>query len=347
VLYALGSAGIQPSAVALMADLTSGRDRSAGMALVGAAFGVVTVLGPAVAAGLVGFGVLTPLIAVAAAAIVVAMMTKFQMVDAQRQKAEAMKESAPVSLPEGLPILLAVTFLAYVAVATLQQTAAFFIQDFTGTGAADAARLSGFAFVALAGAMLLVQGGLVQALKPAPHVMVGLGLPLAALGLGLYLRAPSYPWIIVTFAVMGAGFGLAQPGISARISLNTGADQQGGAAGLVQAAMAGGFVVGPLAGTLLYGIAPTAPLWLALGSLAAALLRHRPPQPVALAEDRRLRMRSRRSSRIARSSGVRSCRMSSCSGPCRGSSSFSTCSAFSVGWALLHNAKRARDYDYL
>jgi MFS family permease len=136
VLYALGSAGIQPSAVALMADLTSGRDRSAGMALVGAAFGVGTVLGPAVAAGLVGFGVLTPLIAVAAAAIVVAMMAKFQMVDAQRQKAEAMKESAPVRLPEGLPILLAVTFLAYVAVATLQQTAAFFIQNFTGTGAA-------------------------------------------------------------------------------------------------------------------------------------------------------------------------------------------------------------------
>jgi MFS family permease len=120
--------------------------------------------------------------------------------------------------------------------------------------------------------MLLIQGGAVQALKPPPSRMVAIGLPLAAVGITLCLVAPSFGWIIAGFAVMGAGFGLIQPGISALVSLATGADAQGRAAGIVQGAMAGGFVVGPLAGTALYGLAPTAPLWLALANLGAFTL---------------------------------------------------------------------------
>lgn len=47
-------------------------------------------------------------------------------------------------------------------------------------------------------------------------------------------------------------------------SLKVSAHAQGNAAGYVQAAMPGEFVIGPLAGTLIYPLTPAAPLWLAL-----------------------------------------------------------------------------------
>jgi MFS family permease len=268
VLYAVTTSGIQPSAVALMADLSVARDRSAAIALVGAAFGLGTVLGPALAAALVGFGVLTPLFAAAGAAVLIALLAAGFMVNPPRAMPEEGQDQGAAGLPRGFAVPLFLTFLTYVAIASIQQTAAFFIQDFSGTAAAEAARLAGYAFVALALAMLLVQGGLVQALKPPPARMVAAGLPVASTGIALCLAAPSYGWIIAAFAIMGAGFALVQPGISALVSLATGTEVQGRAAGFVQAAMAGGFVVGPLLGTALYGLAPAAPLWLALTSLA-------------------------------------------------------------------------------
>lgn len=272
ILYALGTAGIQPSAAALMADLTSAKDRSAGIALVGAAFGIGTVMGPALAAALVGFGVLTPLFAAAGAASLVALLAVWVLVDPPRAKSDAIEAPSRGTLPQGLSLALLLTLLTYVAIATIQQTAAFYIQDFTGTDAVEAARLSGFAFIALALTMLLVQGGAVQVWKPSPRLMIMVGLPTAAAGLALYLAAPAYGWIIAAFAVMGAGFGLVQPGIAALVSLTTGANTQGRAAGYVQAAMAGGFVAGPLAGTAVYGMAPTAPMWFAMGSVTAGLV---------------------------------------------------------------------------
>lgn len=269
VLFALTTAGIQPSAVALMADLTDNAGRSAGVALVGAAFGIGTVLGPALAAALVGLGVLVPLFAVAGAALLVALLGAFRLANPPRPPHSATADAAPAAaVPPAVRPALGLVFLLYLAQATLQQTAAFYIMDFTGTTGAAGARLAGQAFVALALAMLLVQGGLVQSLKPLPRRMVALGLPIAATGLLGLIFAPSFPFLLMAFAVLGIGFGLAQPGITALVSLASGSAVQGRAAGLVQSAMAAGFVVGPLAGTGLYGIAHRAPFWLALGALA-------------------------------------------------------------------------------
>lgn len=270
LFYAVTSGGIQPAAIALMADMTSAKDRSAGVALVGAGFGLGTVLGPALAAGLVGFGVLVPLFAAAGLAMLIAIVALIYLSE-PRQRGAADRPAVPVDLRVLAPAL-ALGFGVFVAISALQQTAAFYIQDLTGADAARTARLSGFAFMALAAAMLVVQGGIVQIFKPSPMLMLGLGLPLAAAGVAAYALAPGIDWLIAAFAVMGAGFGLVQPGISALVSLRTGADAQGGAAGYVQAAMAGGFVVGPLGGTLVYALSPRAPILLALASLAACLI---------------------------------------------------------------------------
>lgn len=272
LLYSVGSGGIQPAAVALMADLTSRSDRSAGVAAVGAAFGIGTVVGPALAYMFVGFGLLVPLLMAAAAALLLAMLGAFFVNDPAREceEDEAVEQSR-ASLRSLAPFLL-LAFGSFIAISAIQQTMAFFLQDFTGSTAEETARLAGNAFVVLALAMLIVQGGIVQKLKPSPSIMLRAGYPIAVVGIGVMAFAPTYWIIILGFGLMGAGFGLVQPGISAIVSLSVGAEVQGSAAGYVQAAMAGGFVVGPLAGTLIYSVDPTAPFYLAMGCCFACLL---------------------------------------------------------------------------
>ncbi|MEM7779768.1 MAG: MFS transporter [Pseudomonadota bacterium] len=267
LLYALGSGGIQPAAVAMMADLTSKSDRSAGVAAVGAAFGIGTVVGPGVAYLFVGFGLLVPLFVAAGAALVLALLAGFFVHDPERLEIEedGQDEEAETASIASLAPFLALGLITFIAISAIQQTTSFFLQDFTGADATETTRLAGNAFVVLALAMLFVQGFVVQKLKPAPTRMLAIGFPVAALGIAVMALAPSYVVIVAGVGVMGAGFGLVQPGISAIVSLATGADSQGNAAGYVQAAMAGGFVIGPLAGTTIYALSPTAPLFLALG----------------------------------------------------------------------------------
>ena len=264
VAYSLTTSGIQPAAVALMADLTSSEDRSAGVAAVGAAFGLGTVLGPALAFAVVGFGLLMPLWLAAGAALVIAgLAARFVKDPPRREDEDSTSADAKPDLRALAPFLL-LGLGTFIAIAAIQQTMAFYIQDFTGADALETARLAGNAFVVLALASLAVQGGVVQRLKPSPVKMLSFGFPIAAAGIAIMALAPTYWIIVVGFGVMGAGFGLVQPGISAIVSLATGAQAQGNAAGYVQAAMAGGFVIGPLAGTLIYPLTPAAPLWLAL-----------------------------------------------------------------------------------
>jgi MFS family permease len=268
VLYAVVSGGIQPASAALMADMTTSGDRSAGMALIGAAFGIGSVLGPAFAALLVGFGVLLPLIIIAAAAIVSAALILI-LVKAPQAQVASESTVPPLAAPSIAPLIpyLALMFGTYVAVSALQQTAGFFIQDFTGADVLRAAQLAGFAFMALAAGTLAVQGGIVQVFKPSPRIMLLTGFPVTVAGIAGYALAPDFLNVVASFAVMGGGFGLLQPGISAAASLVTSGDRQGETAGFIQGAMAAGFVVGPVAGTLIYNLDVRAPLAFAGGCL--------------------------------------------------------------------------------
>jgi len=59
--YGLTASSIYPSASGYIADVTDWQNRAKGMAMVGSANGIGSVLGPALGAGLVIFGVLAPM----------------------------------------------------------------------------------------------------------------------------------------------------------------------------------------------------------------------------------------------------------------------------------------------
>ncbi|MEM9179092.1 MAG: MFS transporter [Pseudomonadota bacterium] len=254
LLYAALGAGIQPASVALMADLSEEKDRSSAVAIVGASFGFGMILGPAAAATLVGWGVLTPLYAIAGLGFVCMLGAAIFLPQTKAHRRDE-SESDQVQLGKLVPVMGIALFL-FVAVSALQQTIAFYVQDYLNVDAADAARMTGYCFVAMATASLLVQGGLIQVLKPGPSLLLKLGLPIMAIGIGLYAFPIALWQIIVACAIIGVGFGLANPGIIAAASLRTGTESQGAAAGIMQAMMSAGYIFGPLAGTGAYEYSP-------------------------------------------------------------------------------------------
>lgn len=252
LLYAALGAGIQPASVALMADLSSAEDRSAAVALVGAAFGIGMVLGPASAAFLVDFGVLVPLYVIAVFGLLATALALLGL-PKKVPKADSADAGGTVSWPVLVP-LIASTLLLYVSLSTLQQTLAFNLQDLLRTDSANTARLTGFVFMAIAVATIFMQAVVIQRFKPAPPTLLLWGLVLALLGFGTYIFAVSFVALLLSGLLMGCGFGLLTPGLTAAASLSTGAGEQGRVAGLMQGTMAGGFVIGPLAGTALFEI---------------------------------------------------------------------------------------------
>ncbi|MEM9758784.1 MAG: MFS transporter [Pseudomonadota bacterium] len=253
LLIAAFGAGIQPAAVALMADSSSHEERSSAVATVGAAFGLGMILGPASASLLVGIDVLMPLYFVAAlglAGSVVAITVLPRHVARPPATAEG-RGTLPLA---ALSPLIASMTLLYLGMSVVQQTLAFNVQDILGTDSVATARLAGFLFLAVAVGMLAMQGGVIQFLKPSPRVLLMLGVPAILLGHICYAFADSYALLVLALATMGVGFGLSSPAISAAASILTGVDAQGRIAGVMQAAMAGGFVVGPILGTTLYEI---------------------------------------------------------------------------------------------
>ncbi len=252
LLYAALGAGIQPASVALMADVSSEAERSSAVAVVGAAFGIGMVLGPASAALLVGFGVLTPLYAIAGLGLLGALLAAIYL---PKQTRRAVNDAAAAKPP--LPIatlllLLLGTLMIYTAMSAVQQTLAFNLQDLLQTDVAESARLTGFCFMTIAIATLAMQGGVIQVFKPSPITLLQIGLPLVVAGFVIYSTASGFAGLLFAAAVMGIGFGLATPGLMSAASLLAGSEEQGRVAGIMQATMSAGFVIGPVSATTIY-----------------------------------------------------------------------------------------------
>lgn len=277
------------AAQAYIADTTRGEERSAGIALLGAANGLGLIGGPVLAAALVGFGLLVPYYVTAALALVAA-FTVWRGLPATRRRTAATgraREAATVKLFDARvwPFLL-VGFLTLIALVTAQVTAGFYFQDRLGLTAEAAAQAVGFALFASGVAIVVTQAGIIRALKPAPVTLLRLGLPLLVASFVVMPLASSLLPLLAAYSLLGFGVGFILPGYVSGASLAVGEDEQGAVAGLVGTAQGFGSVLGPLLGTTLYSVGITLPyvlVALLLLALTAFVWSARvaPPAPVA------------------------------------------------------------------
>ncbi|MCB0365714.1 MAG: MFS transporter [Bdellovibrionaceae bacterium] len=276
------------TAMAYIADITEEKDRSKNMGLVGAAFGLGFVLGPALGAlfGWVGelLGTAPPFgksfAAVVASAICLAnaavawRVLKESLPMGKRGMRERKPRFEMIMIHLKRPVvgqLQVMYFLASFAMAHMEASLFLFVQDDFQWSLTKAGL--GFAYVGVI--MVITQGYLIRKLLPkiGEKRMLMSGLVMKAAGLSGIALSGQIWGLAVAVTLLGLGTGFINPALSGSISLLTPEDQQGGVMGVNQSLSALGRIVGPVLGGWFYrDITHQTPFWAGAMIVVVSLL---------------------------------------------------------------------------
>ncbi len=258
-----------PTAQAYMADITEREDRTSGMALIGAAFGLGIIFGPAIGAGLSYFGLLTAVYFSVGVAVLNAIFVFTILPEPEKHVGHVPGDQRSVF--KRVWPLLGVAVVATTASVAMEQTIAFYFQDRLGLDEGATARAVGTALVLYGVIAVFVQGWLVRRVTLPPLKLVRGGLPVVMVGLVLLVFSDTFGALTGSLLLQGVGQGLALPGITSMLSLCVADNEQGAVAGLNSAAQGLGRTVGPLLGTALYEVHAELP-YITSASLVAVVL---------------------------------------------------------------------------
>jgi MFS family permease len=291
-------------ATAAVADVTTRTERSKAMGLVGAAFGLGLVTGPAVGAlaaqwnpliespGLARWGV-NPFSGPALIAFALSMVNlvwitarfKETLSDTARAEAREPRLRNPITAILGLsnPALRRtnlVSFVYSIAFVAMEAALTFLATRRFGYSTWENGKLLGF----LGLCAIVTQGYIVRKLlKVANEVPVlASGLAISAVGLGLIAYAPAEWMLYVGVALLALGSGLVNPSTTGLISLYAGPEEQGRVLGIFRSLSALARAFTPLlAGVVFWRYGSTSVfVAAAVLSLAALALSAKLPKPV-------------------------------------------------------------------
>ena len=272
-VFAMFGSGAPPASQAWVADHTSIADRTSGVSMLNAAFGMGQTLGPAVGAAFVSFGFVAPLyfsvfLALASAAGIWMYLSEGEpVVTSSTQRARSITFYDRRVWPF---FVLAACLQSVRATTTI--TLAFFLQDALGLDSAETVRAAGVAFVALAVSGVFTQLVVVQRLRPSSRSMLRGGLGIALAGVLVFIASGGMTGFMVGLALLGAGFGLIRPATAAGASVSVSVEEQGEVAGMTSSVGVIGNIVGPVLGSLLYELTPLAPYLMNAAVMSAALV---------------------------------------------------------------------------
>ena len=263
---------------AFVADVTPPEGRAKGMGMIGAAFGLGFVLGPALGGALSHHSIALPFYVAAGISALNFVAATFILPEPEQRtvREEAARARFTAFFREmgrpGIRRVIFIYFLTVFAFSAMENTYAFLAEERYGLGRAGVSYL--FAYIGLI--VVIVQGGLIGPLNRrfGEQRLLVAGLVLQALGLAALPFGGAVPGLALATAPLAIGSGLAQPSISSLISRFAREDEQGGTLGIGESASAFGRIVGPEAGTFTFGRISMAFPYLAgaaLMALAAAI----------------------------------------------------------------------------
>lgn len=269
--YGLTASAIYPSASGYIADVTDWTNRAKGMALIGSANAMGSILGPAIGGGLAFMGALFPMYAAAGISVVGALAAIVWLVEPEqhkiRQQNKGNNKPALKFTDKRLRPYMIMWATFFVIFISLNFVTSFYIQDRFGIeDIAAVMRVASLMLACMAIVITLVQGVLFQIIKISPQLLLLLAGPAFSAGLFTMALAPNLIVLGIGFALLGGAFACATPGINGSASLKMEAHEQGAAAGYLSAANTSGAILGPIVGTALYNLQPNAPM-LAGGAL--------------------------------------------------------------------------------
>lgn len=281
-LIGLFYAAVPTITAASVADQVAPGFRASAMAKLGTANAVGLVAGPVFAGWIAVYDLALALYAAALMPILALMLIIWKMPETKPAlKPLAQPVSQALHTPDSevakaappppvvgwfdarLRLPLAAVFVTMIAVAVTQSTVGFLVLDRMALSLAEGAKTAGYALTALGAGLICSQSVMMRVHWPATRWLL-IGALLASAGFGsIALLSAAWP-MLAAFTLAGLGMGLVRPSVQALTADCVEAHEQGAAAGIVASMQGFAMIVGPLAGTLLYRLAPGAPYLLVL-----------------------------------------------------------------------------------
>src|SRR6187401_1904371 len=210
-----------PTAQAYIADVTTPENRAKGMGMVGAAFGLGFIFGPAIGGVLTRFGPATPMWFASALCLSNFMAAWFLLpesrtVNLSTKSLGRMEAFRHAATQPTLLLLLSLFFLVTLAFSGFEATFAIFSEAKFGFTASTI----GFVFAFIGVVLATVQGVLVGRVVKliSERRLIPLAIFAIALGIGLIPFVWSVPTLLVALGVLAVGMGFNNPSLTSMVS---------------------------------------------------------------------------------------------------------------------------------
>ena len=256
------------TAQAYIADTTDDEHRAKGMGLIGAAFGLGFVLGPALG-GIMGYSSLrVPVFFASALTFANFIFAAAKLPESHHADRSTLLDFAHfigplLAIPRQLlrhrlARMFAIAFLLTFSLSALEATFALMVPAVYGYGTFGIGVLLAFAGLMQALAQGYLLGKIVG--RFGEVWLLKIGLLAMIVGLAPMGSISSHGALLAMLAALSLGYGFASPSIASLISRNTDRDLQGEVMGVNQSAMSLARICGPIAGGLAYQmLGPAAP----------------------------------------------------------------------------------------
>lgn len=257
------------TAMAYIADITESRDRSKGMGLIGAAFGLGFLLGPFI--GGISAHVMenpsSPAFIAAGICFLNFLLAICYLPESLKRKDSAAEKKSRFKKIFGAlrqPVLGTVIYLVFIntfGMALIEASLFLYVQEKFQWTLAQASL--GFAYIGVI--LVFTQGYLIRKWMPkfGERKLMFAGLALSALAFFVMSVSATVPLMAAAVTLLGLGNGLATPSLNGSVSLLSTETNQGNNLGVSQSLSAIARIIGPALGGYLYEIGSHFPFLIA------------------------------------------------------------------------------------
>ena len=260
----LGS-GTHSASMAYVADRTTEKERSGVMALMGSAFAVSGIIGPALASQAILLGPLVPYFLFGSITGVIGILIWIFLPEKTKPNIPAKVHEVQLNaLDSRILTFVAMGFFISQTQAIIMQLLAMYLQDKFSYTVIEATFYTGRVLILMGVATFIVQFFIIRRISPTPGSLLRVGSIFSILSLFAFIFSSNLYYMSLALAVYGIGGALMGPGLFTGVSLAVGKDEQGAAAGILVSAYAAGFVINPLTGMKLFDWNPDFPYFLGI-----------------------------------------------------------------------------------
>ncbi|MGF1665611.1 MAG: MFS transporter [Acidimicrobiia bacterium] len=256
---------------ATVADVADPADRPRLMGLLGAAFGLGFVIGPAIGALATLWGPQVPFLVAAGLSLANLVVAFVRLPETRGPGTLPATDARPATdFRSGLVMRFVIlTFVAITAFSAFEATFALLADErlaITESGIA-------LVFAGLGLVLVAVQGGMIGPItrRLGETSAIRLGLVLNTIGLAAISTADTWALLVPGLVVLALGQGIITPTLSSAVAGSTTPDRAGSALGFQQSAGGLARVAGPLMGGALFAVSSPAPYLVAAGMTLVAL----------------------------------------------------------------------------